>query len=241
MGVLAPGESISLNYALQIGPGAPMGDAINRAVVRGADDAQLSNIARAEVTLREDLLRSTSTVIGRISENSCDKDQDWARDIVRGIGVEGVRLYLETGAYAVSDPDGLFHFEAGSATSKFIDVQGGGVWRANFYLEQTGETAAGRVNTEVAQNQAYKKFDQAWLNGQSSTPELVYPNTQDTPATPSVNIGIKHRPDQRVEIILNDRPLSALNLSGRDTSASQLVMISLDCGWPHGTNAGYSS
>jgi len=41
-----------------------------------------------------------------------------------------------------------------------------------------------------------------------------------------VNIGIKHRPDQRVEIILNDRPLSALNLSGRDTSASQLVMIS---------------
>jgi len=201
MGVLAPGESISLNYALQIGPGAPMGDAINRAVVRGADDAQLSNIARAEVTLREDLLRSTSTVIGRISENSCDKDQDWARDIVRGIGVEGVRLYLETGAYAVSDPDGLFHFEgvtegthvvqvdeetlpqgytpmiceentryAGSATSKFIDVQGGGVWRANFYLEQTGETAAERVNTEVAQNQAYKKFDQAWLNGQRLSP-----------------------------------------------------------------------
>ncbi len=257
MGVLAPGESIRLDYALQIGPGAPMGDAINRAVVRGADDAQLSNIARAEVTLREDLLRSTSTVIGRVSEKSCDKDEDWARDIVRGIGVEGVRLYLETGAYAVSDADGLFHFEgvsegthvvqvdeetlpqgfspmiceentryAGSATSKFIDVQGGGVWRANFYLEQTGETAAQTVSEEVAQNQAYKKFDQAWLNDQSSTPELVYPNTKDTPATPSVNIGIKHRPDQRVEIVLNDRPLSALNLSGRDTSASQLVMIS---------------
>ena len=257
MGILAPGETIRLDYALQIGPGAPLGDAINRAVVRGSDDEQLSNVARAEVTLREDLLRSTSTVIGRISEKSCDKNEDWARDVVRGIGVEGVRLYLETGAYAVSDADGLFHFEgvregthvvqldeetlpqgytpmiceentryAGSATSKFVDIQGGGVWRANFYLEQTGETADDRRELEVADNQAYKKFDQTWLNSQSSVPELVYPNTKDTPATPSVNIGIKHKPDQRVEIVLNDRPLSELNLSGRDVSASQLTMIS---------------
>jgi len=74
MGILAPGETIRLDYALQIGPGAPLGDAINRAVVRGSDDEQLSNVARAEVTLREDLLRSTSTVIGRISEKSCDKN-----------------------------------------------------------------------------------------------------------------------------------------------------------------------
>ncbi len=257
MGVLAPGESIRLDYALQIGPGAPMGDAINRAVVRDNDNNQLSNVARAEVTLREDLLRSTSTVIGRISEKSCDKDEDWARDVVRGIGVEGVRLYLETGAYAVSDPDGLFHFEgvsegthvvqvdeetlpqgytpmiceentryAGSATSKFVDIQGGGVWRANFYLEQTGETAAQVADIETADNQSYKKFDQNWLDGQSSVPELVYPNTKNTPATPSVNIGIKHKPDQRVEIILNDRPVSELNLSGRDISQSQLTMIS---------------
>ena len=257
MGVLAPGESVSLNYALQIGPGAPLCDAINRAVVRGTDDEPLSNVARAEVTLREDLLRSTSTVIGRISEKSCDGDEEWARDIVRGIGVEGVRLYLETGAYAVSDADGLFHFEgvsegthvvqvdeetlpqgfspmvceentryAGSATSKFVDIQGGGVWRANFYLEQTGELADEVVEQELSDAKFYTKFDQAWLNGQSSVPELVYPNTEDTPATPSVNIGIKHRPDQRVEIILNDRPLSELNLSGRDISANQLTMIS---------------
>ena len=257
MGNLAPGESVRLDYALQIGPGAPLGDAINRAVIRGTDDEQLSNVARAEVTLREDLLRSTSTVIGRVSEQSCDGDEDWARNVVRGIGVEGVRLYLETGAYAVSDADGLFHFEgvtegthvvqvdeetlpqgfspmvceentryAGSATSKFVDVQGGGVWRANFYLKQTGEKAVEVVETELADAKIYTKFDQAWLNSQSSVPELVYPNTKDTPATPSVNIGIKHRPDQRVEIILNDRPLSELNLSSRDLSSSQLTMLS---------------
>ena len=111
MGVLAPGETVTLDYALEVGPGAPMGDAINRAIVQGVDGEQLSNVARASIKLREDLLRSRSTVVGRISEQSCDGDQRWARDIERGIGVEGVRLYLETGAYAVSDADGLFHFE----------------------------------------------------------------------------------------------------------------------------------
>lgn len=257
MGILAPGESITLDYALEIGPGAPMGDAINRAVVLAADDSQLSNVARAGVTLREDLLHSTSTVIGRISERSCDGDENWAREIVRGVGVEGVRVYLETGAYAVSDPDGLFHFEgvtegthvvqideetlpqgfspmvceentryAGSATSKFVGVQGGGIWRANFYLKQTGEIESKTEEVILADNQAYKKFDDAWLNSQTSEPELVYPNTQDTPARPSINIGIKHRPDQSVELILNDRPVSERNLSARDISANQLTMIS---------------
>ena len=257
LGILAPGETITLDYALQIGPGAPMGDAVNRAVVLAPDDSQLSNIARAEVTLREDLLRSTSTVIGRISERSCDGDEEWARDIVRGIGVAGVRLYLETGAYAVSDADGLFHFEgvsegthvvqvdeetlpkgftpmtceentryAGSMTSKFVDIQGGGIWRANFYLEQTGPTEEIIETEELAENQAYKKFNDTWLNTQTSEPALVYPNTQGTPATPSVNIGVKHKPDQRVSLVLNDRPVSELNLAARDVSANRLTMIS---------------
>lgn len=257
LGILAPGESVTLDYTLQIGPGAPLGDAINRAVVLAPDDRQLSNIARAEVTLREDLLRSTSTIIGRISERSCDGEENWARDIVRGVGVEGVRLYMETGGYAVSDADGLFHFEgvsegahvvqvdeetlpqgftpmvceentryAGSATSKFVDVQGGGIWRANFYLKQTGRTEEIIKEDELSENQAYKAFDDAWLETVTSEPALVYPNTNDTPATPSVNLGIKHRPDQRVELILNGRPVPKVNLAARDISKSQLVMIS---------------
>jgi len=90
-----------------------------------------------------------------VTEQSCDGEADWARPIERGIGVDGVRLYMETGAYVVSDQDGLFHFEgpkgfelmtceentryAGANNSIFVDVQGGGIWRANFYLKQTGE------------------------------------------------------------------------------------------------------
>ena len=257
MGILGPGESITLDYALEVGPGAPMGDAINRAVVQGTDGRQISNIARAEVQLREDLLRSRSTLIGRITEQSCDGDQDWARDIERGIGVEGVRLYLETGAYVVSDSDGLFHFEgittgthvvqmdeetlpkgytpmiceentryAGSAISKFIDVQGGGIWRANFYLKQTGETEETVEVEEFNDGVEYKNFDTQWLNSQNATPEWVYPDTTRTPSSPSINIGIKHGPSQRIDLMLNDKAVSVMNLSSRDLSLTQEVMIS---------------
>jgi len=109
MANLAPGETLTLDYALLVGPAAHMGDAVNEAVVRDATFDPISNTARASVTLREDLLRSTSTIIGRVTEQSCDGDADWARPIERGIGVDGVRLYMETGAYVVTDADGLFH------------------------------------------------------------------------------------------------------------------------------------
>ena len=257
MDLLNPGETITLDYALEIGPGAPMGDAVNEAVIRDTDGSQLSNVARAGIRLREDLLRSRSTIVGRISENSCDGDEEWAREIQRGDGVEGVRLYMETGAYVVSDLDGLFHFEgvtegthvvqvdketlpqgfelmkceentryAGSTQSKFIDVQGGGIWRANFYLKQTG------VREDVIEEDVfngakeYKEFDVQWLETQNSAVEWVYPDTTRTPSSSTTNIGIKHAPGHTIDIVLNDRPLSKLNFAGRDSNADRTATIS---------------
>lgn len=257
MGTIAPGETITIDYALEIGPGAALGDAVNEAVVRDNDGEQISNIARVGVTLREDLLRSTSTIVGRISELSCDGDEEWARHVTQGVGVGGVRLYMETGAYAVSDPDGLYHFEgvregthvvqvdketlpkgfelmecedttryAGSIQSQFVDVQGGGIWRANFYLKQVG--AREEVIEEESFNDSteYKDFDVNWLSTQTAEPELVYPNPALTPSRPSINIGIKHGPGQRVALSLNGKPVPVLNYVGREGSKDRSVMIS---------------
>lgn len=256
LGIIAPNETIELDYTLEIGPGGFAGDAVNRAVVlNGVGDA-VSNIARAKVDLREDLMRSKSTIVGRVSENSCDAEQEWARDITRGIGVEGVRLYMETGAYAVSDPDGLFHFEgisegthvvqvdeetlpkgfelmtceentqyAGRNNSKFIDAQGGGIWRANFYLKQTSAVEDTAVELESYTDQTeYKTFDAAWLETQSPKADWVYPTL--TPSIPSANIGIKHGPHERVSLFVNDNAVPKLNYEGRDTSAGRKVMLS---------------
>ena len=263
MNNLAPGETITLDYALLVGPGAHMGDAVNEAVVRDATFSPTSNTARAKVTLREDLLRSTSTIIGRVTEQSCDGDADWARPIDRGIGVDGVRLYMETGAYVVSDSDGLFHFEgvsegthvvqvdeetlpagfelmtceestryAGAMNSKFIDVQGGGIWRANFYLKQTGDIA--KVDEEVDFNDAkeHLDFDTNWLDQQNASAEWAYPSPERTPSLPSTHVGIKHAKGQRVVIRLNDREIEKYYFQGNDTSTNDDVQISRWRGLP---------
>jgi len=263
MNALPAGETLSLNYTLLVGPGAHFGDAVNEAVVRDPLMNPISNVARAGVRLREDLLRSTSTIIGRVTEQSCDGDADWARPIDRGIGVEGVRLYMETGAYVVSDPDGLFHFEgvkegthvvqvdeetlpdgfelmtceestryAGVNNSKFIDVQGGGIWRANFYLKQTREAE------EVLEEESFKDttehldYNGLWLNQQDATAEWVYPSPERTPSIPSTHVGIKHAKGQSVSIRLNDRDIAGYYFQGSDTSANGKVKISRWRGLP---------
>ena len=263
MDVLAPGETVNLNYALLVGPAAHLGDAVNEAVVLDPLMQPLSNVARAGVELREDLLRSTSTIIGRVTEQSCDGDADWARPINKGVGVDGVRLYMETGAYVVSDSDGLFHFEgvsegthvvqvdeetlpkgfelmtceentqyAGVNNSKFIDVQGGGIWRANFYLKQTGEIEEIVQETSFKDTTEHLEFDGSWLNEQNDTPEWAYPSPHRTPSIPTTHVGIKHATGQRVTIRLNDRDLAGYYFQGADKSANGEVQISRWRGLP---------
>lgn len=254
--ILQPGERLDVSYVMQVGASVKIGESVNSALIIDGSGEGLSNVARAGVTLREDLLRSTSTIIGRVSERSCDADEDWAREVVQGIGVPGVRLYMETGAYTVSDQDGLYHFEgvrsgthvvqvdeatlpqgyslmvceensqyAGRARSKFVDVQGGGIWRANFYLERTGALAE-TVSEELYDDSTdYKNYDQAWLETQTVSPEWVYPLEGRTPSIPSVNLGIKHAPDQRVELVLNDHAVALTNYQGRDMNVARTVVL----------------
>ena len=263
MDALPSGETITLNYSLLVGPGAHLGDAVNEAVVRDPLMQPISNTARAGVTLREDLLRSTSTIIGRVTEQSCDGDAAWARPIDRGVGVDGVRLYMETGAYVVTDSDGLFHFEgisegthvvqvdeetlpkgfelmtceentryAGVNNSKFIDVQGGGIWRANFYLKQTGETDVIVEEESFKDTTEHLDFDGLWLNEQDASAEWAYPSAERTPSIPSTHVGIKHASGQRVTIRLNDRDIAGYYFQGADTSANGQVKISRWRGLP---------
>lgn len=258
MGVIAPGETFSLTYALEIGPGAVLGDAVNRAVVVDNALNPLSNVARATIQIREDLLRSRSTVVGRVAENACDGGEVWARDIRKGEGVGGVRLYMETGAYAITDPNGLFHFEgvtegthvvqvdeetlpkgyelmtceettryAGRNSSKFIDVQGGGIWRANFYLRRTGEADIGvTVASAHTNSPEFERFDNEWLTAQTGEIEWLYPSVDVTPTVPSTHIGIKHKPSEKIELTLNGKPVSASHLTARDTNFTRSAMVS---------------
>jgi len=92
-------------YLVEIISGERNQELVNSATAF-AGNGLISNQADARIILTEDLFRSTSTLIGRVVEGECSAES-YAEDQ----GVEGVRIYLEDGRYAVSDQGGRFHFE----------------------------------------------------------------------------------------------------------------------------------
>ena len=257
LGLVPSGDAVTIAYVMQIGAGVEPGESINAAFAVNRFGNPISNTARAAVTIREDLFRTKSAIIGRVAEHACEGNEDWARDIKDGVGIEGVRLYLETGVYTVTDQDGLYHFEgisegthvvqvdketlpagyepmvceensryAGRATSKFIEVQGGNIWRANFYLKRTSDVAeAFEIETFNDQTE-YKKFGREWLGEQDAQPDWVYPSPKRTPSKPSINIGIKHGPDQTVILTMNGKPVAKENFEGRNSDDKRRVLLS---------------
>lgn len=158
---LGPNASATVSYLVDVEPGAPVGEALNRAQATG--DGVNSNEAAASVRLQALLTTDAFTVIGRVTEGRCGNPVDGRK------GVAGIRLLLEDGTFTVTDRDGLYHFEgvrpghhvvqldtnslaathapvacdsdtrqAGNATSRFVEAGGGLLKRMDFQLAPTG-------------------------------------------------------------------------------------------------------
>ncbi len=99
---IASGQSLDIAYAAEVAPAAPTGDAVNQAVVQ-IPGSPASPVASASVRLHALLFSDALTVIGRVTEGGCDSPSSK--------GVAGIRILMEDGSYAVTDRDGLYHFE----------------------------------------------------------------------------------------------------------------------------------
>ncbi len=163
LGSLAAGSTTTITYVVAVTPGARPGDTVNRAWVDlGA--GLVSNTASARVRVREDLFNDTTTILGRVIEDTVPDVQAEA-DSAAVPGIVGVRVYLEDGTYTITDERGRFHFEgvkpgvhvvqldldsvppqyevvpnertsrfAGRDYSQFVDIKPGMLWRADFHL-----------------------------------------------------------------------------------------------------------
>lgn len=249
-GWIAPGATRTLTYVVAIGAGAPTGTAVNSALAINPTGQPLSNTAEAAIEIREDLLRSEITLIGRVAEDACGADAG------QGSGVGGVRLYLETGEYVVTDEDGLFHFQgiearshvlqldmetlprgyepvmcgdntraAGSAISKFVDAGGGSIWRADFHLRRTGAVEE-TVETERFEDVTdYRNYDLAWLDAAGRQTGWAYPQSGRTPSQQSVNLGLTAPVRASVSLSLNGRPVPGTNTQQRITSSDETMAL----------------
>jgi uncharacterized repeat protein (TIGR01451 family) len=101
---IRPAAETVLTYVLEVRPDAPGGDALNRAQAAGPRN-NLSNIADALVHIRRDTIIDRMTIVGRVVDGGCGVDPRTRP------GIGGVRVMLEDGSYAVTDANGLYHFE----------------------------------------------------------------------------------------------------------------------------------
>ncbi|MFN3586000.1 MAG: hypothetical protein ACK4UT_00735, partial [Moraxellaceae bacterium] len=161
LGLLAGNGVVRVNYVTEVTAAARTGQAVNTAQAQSG--AVLSNLARATVRVREDLMRGRALLAGRVLE----VDDCSAEAKIRARPVAEARLYLENGRYVLSDARGRWHFDnlrpgthvlqldshglpegselldcvrntrsAGNVRSRFVDLQGGTLWQEDFYIKR---------------------------------------------------------------------------------------------------------
>jgi uncharacterized repeat protein (TIGR01451 family) len=208
VGTLAASASAIIDYVAEVTAGTKLGDAINSAIASSATGVR-SNNARVTVKIKDDFMRTKSTLMGRVSTGACNEKTGDGPD-----GVEGVRIYLEDGSFVISDKRGMFHFEgvrsglhvvqmdldslpegyeafactensrfAGRAFSQFVETKGGTLWRTDFHVRSTKPVAEVpvAVKMESGNNQLGGPFPVK--NLATGTVIFAFPDADDTVQT----------------------------------------------------------
>ena len=107
-GTLSGSTTGVLTYRVEVGPGATLGDGINRAVASSALGQATSNTTAAQVRVLGGPFADEGTIAGKVF-----LDCDCHPDSLQGpeeVAVPGVRVALEDGTAAITDVEGKYHF-----------------------------------------------------------------------------------------------------------------------------------
>lgn len=102
-----------IKFIAAVGAGIGNKEAVNQAWVMSSSIK--SNIATATLSVKEELFRSTGTIIGQVYDELHKEDK-------KGHGISGVKLYLEDGTYVATDKDGKYHFEGVNAGTHIVQI-----------------------------------------------------------------------------------------------------------------------
>ncbi len=159
---IPPASTTILRYVVAVGAGAVSGSATNSAVATTAGSSFKSNTATASVQVMEPFMKSRSIIMGRVSVGPCGENNDQNKKGMPSLGIfledgtfvitDNLGMFhfegVKPGTHVVqldldSIPDGYRIQQceqnsrfAGRSFSQFVDLQGGTMWRADFYLEK---------------------------------------------------------------------------------------------------------
>jgi len=231
-------SSVSFTYLAIIGAGGS--SSLTNTAWISKDNVILSNSALATTTIIDELMRNKAIIIGEVVDGS-------------GKGVEGVRLYMQDGRYAVSDRNGKYHFEnvdSGSNAvqvdvdllpngyeidrcrdqnsintpfSRLITLSKGSLKRANFCLKQGVHRT--QPNTLAIPSVVENMPTYAKENLVAHSPQILWPPPSFVPAIASTSIAFSYPKDHNATLWVNDQKVSMLNFEGKTKEANASMVI----------------
>jgi uncharacterized repeat protein (TIGR01451 family) len=260
IGTVADGRSAQVRYVTEIGAGAKTGKARNLAQAASANGLR-SNTATVEVTVKEDLFRSKNFLVGRVIADNCADAPTEAADGVPGVrlyledgtyvitdaqgmyhfegvstGTHVVQLDLASlpAAYAIAACEQNTR-AAGTPFSRFVELQGGTLWRQDFHVtSQSAPQDRKEVNTVKSAPPAPAAVetapvqDFAQVNVDALAPGFgwLMPAADYYPPIPSVKIAIQHGPQESIELRLNGQPVSPFHFDGLRANRTGTTAVS---------------
>jgi len=178
LGTITANTSQQISYRVVVGAGSPADEATN--TVQGFSDDVASNIARATVEMRDQLMRTKNILIGRVFSGDC-------QDTSKQQPIKNARLYLDNGRTVLTDKHGRWHLEGlnpgthaiqldetslpkgmvsspcqltsrhvKQAHSQLLTLQKGHLWQANFHIAPSEEKQAKAPKIAVNKKAEYK-------------------------------------------------------------------------------------
>tara|TARA_Y100000590_G_scaffold203587_3_gene231010 strand:- start:14972 stop:20818 length:5847 start_codon:yes stop_codon:yes gene_type:complete len=92
------------------------------------------------------------------------------------------------------------------------------------FLADLPATAAGSLEEYNAPQMP--DFDEKWFNTASDYAQWLWPPVDRSPAIASTKIAISHAKDERIKLLLNDKPVSAVNYDGEEKSSARNLSVS---------------
>lgn len=254
LGSLLPGAKDSLSYRVLVGAGSPIDEAINS--VQGVSDDAVSNIARATVVIRDELMHQKNILVGRVFSGDC-------QDTKKQHPVKNARLYLNNGRTVLTDDKGRWHMEGlqagtyvvqldesslpsgviaspckkvaqhtGKRYSRMLQLNKGHLWRADFHvdLDKKADLSAGRkaVRKQVKklQKNPLNQFNASYAAKATPGFEFLWPPEGHVPAISTIKVAIQYPPRNRLTVLLNNEEISPINLEGTASNKANTVGIS---------------
>ncbi|UJF17477.1 hypothetical protein L0B53_01530 [Vibrio sp. SS-MA-C1-2] len=223
------GEPVEVKYLLQLTSGAIESDGINSAYVTASvgnsQEIIESNTANFRIDIRQTgVLNDRSIIFGKVYlDGNCDGQQadgEWP--------IGGVKLYLETGDYVITDENGQYSLfgvqpgvhvlradpyslpeglelkpldprNAGEGSSRFADVRIGEMHRADF-AANCPATNSEAIMAEIKERNV--NINGSWLLDEAMNYQgTLEENNQTAPTTGDLNNAVLYGPgDQKVNV-----------------------------------------